>query len=340
MMVKGRCKHSKLHLGVLVGLILFAGGCSLPVHNKSDTSVLKDSKKTQEAWKVQVVPNEVEPGSVAVVKIFPDEGPEEDPKEKKKHSFVGKFEGITLPFFPVVEGQGDGSGSEKKRHYEALLSVPYERKPGSAKLVLVETERSPGSSDTKPSFELDVPFKVKAGNYLSEVLHVDGSRVNPKKKSVLKRIMKERQEVGQLYQQVTLQRYWDGPFRLPLEQSQVTSPFGTRRVYNGRLKSYHTGVDFKAKVKTPIYATAPGKVILAKELFYTGNTVILDHGYGVLTLYAHMSKFNVKKGQMLNDHDLIGLSGKTGRVNGPHLHWMAIVHNVRVNPLALTEVLK
>jgi murein DD-endopeptidase MepM/ murein hydrolase activator NlpD len=117
----------------------------------------------------------------------------------------------------------------------------------------------------------------------------------------------------------------------------VTSSFGSRRVYNGIQSSAHTGLDFKAPKGTPIYAASRGRVALAKNLFFTGNTVILDHGYGVLTLYAHMSKLKVKKGQMVEGGHLLGLSGMTGRVTGPHLHWMAIIHKQKVNPIGLTQ---
>ena len=138
---------------------------------------------------------------------------------------------------------------------------------------------------------------------------------------------------------MTLKKFWQGPFELPI-QSRVTSAFGTRRVYNGVLKSFHTGLDLKAAMNTPIHAAAPGIVALSKNLFYTGNTVILDHGYGILTVYAHMNLRKVKVGDVVDVQQILGLSGKTGRVNGPHLHWQGIAHQVKVNPLGLVQVVK
>jgi len=91
---------------------------------------------------------------------------------------------------------------------------------------------------------------------------------------------------------------------------------------------------------TPVYSAAPGIVVLAKNLFYTGNTVMIDHGYGIITLYAHMTELKVKKDDVVEQRRLLGLSGKTGRVSGPHLHWQAVVHHVKVNPIGLTEVMR
>jgi murein DD-endopeptidase MepM/ murein hydrolase activator NlpD len=99
-------------------------------------------------------------------------------------------------------------------------------------------------------------------------------------------------------------------------------------------------MDLKAAMETPVYSAAPGIIVLAKNLFYTGNTVMMDHGYGVVTLYAHMNELKVKVGEVVPVHKLLGLSGKTGRVSGPHLHWQAVVHHVKVNPIGLTEVMR
>ena len=112
-----------------------------------------------------------------------------------------------------------------------------------------------------------------------------------------------------------------------------------RRLYNGEQRNFHPGLDLKAPVGTKIRAPENGKVVLAKNLFFTGNTVALDHGYGVITLYAHMSKIRVHLGDQVKPGDLLGLSGKTGRVSGPHLHWQAVIRGVKVNPAELTRAM-
>jgi murein DD-endopeptidase MepM/ murein hydrolase activator NlpD len=126
---------------------------------------------------------------------------------------------------------------------------------------------------------------------------------------------------------------------LPID-SKVTSIYGTKRTFNGEMRSFHQGLDLRAKTGTPVRAPAGGTVVLAKDLFFTGNTVILDHGYGIFTIYAHMSKLGVKKGEKVNVKQQLGLSGATGRASGPHLHWGAQVNKSKVNPLELTRVMQ
>jgi len=89
-----------------------------------------------------------------------------------------------------------------------------------------------------------------------------------------------------------------------------------------------------------VRAPAGGVVVMAKNLYFTGNTVLLDHGRGVITLYAHLSRLDVRKGRTVRTGDILGLAGATGRVNGPHLHWGAVVLGEKVNPLDLTKVLR
>ena len=141
-----------------------------------------------------------------------------------------------------------------------------------------------------------------------------------------------------IYNTVTETSYIDKKFILPLE-SNITSAFGTARIYNNSLKGYHSGTDFRAKMGTPIKAANDGKVVLVAKRFYSGGTVLLDHGEGIYTCYFHMSKFNVKKGDRVKRGEILGLSGKSGRVTGPHLHFSARVNAVQVDPLQLISLL-
>lgn len=244
-------------------------------------------------------------------------------KEKvKKGEVYGRYENIRVPLFPAQEFGKDA--------YLGLFGVPYlhEKKEGTFEVFYPENS-SPVAQ---------IPFKVQRADYRSEVLRVDPDKVHPPKKYE-DRIKKEFEEVRAIYQKTTPQRFWTGNFDLPVK-SKITSPFGIRRVYNGSMKSYHRGTDLRAGVGTPIRAPAGGKVVLAKNLYYSGNTVLLDHGYGLYTLYAHLSKIRVKKGAVLKRGKLLGLAGATGRVNGPHLHWGAIIHDTRVDPLYLTKAMK
>lgn len=231
-----------------------------------------------------------------------------------------KFEESEIPFFP-----SDSAQSNKMAHFVALFGVPYNHKPGIVKLTL-----HVGASQVEAAFE------IVDGNYKSETLKVDNKHVSLSKKN-LARLKRDQAEVGALYRVVTSKKLWDGKFQLPIG-SPITSVFGTKRMFNGQMQSFHQGTDLKAPVGTLIMAPAGGKVILAKDLFMSGNTVILEHGYGLFTSYMHMSKFKVKIGQIVKSGDLLGISGKTGRVSGPHLHWGAVVHRSKIDPLDLTKM--
>lgn len=232
----------------------------------------------------------------------------------------GKFEEIDLPFYLT--------GPKESGTYQAVLGVPFDHEPGSSKVVISQSGKQ----------MIELPLDIVDGKYPSEKLKVSKKMVNPPK-SVIKRIQREQAEVGAIYDRLTREKLWNGPFQLPIDSS-ITSVFGTKRIYNKKLKNFHGGVDLRAAIGTPIRAPSSGIVVLAKDLYYTGNTVILDHGYGIITIYAHMSKIEVKEGEKIQANAILGLSGKTGRVNGPHLHWQAVVHHKKINPIELTTVLK
>lgn len=113
---------------------------------------------------------------------------------------------------------------------------------------------------------------------------------------------------------------WHGSFRAPV-LAQPTDSFGTRRMFNGKLASIHKGMDFRAPKGTVVRASNSGVVVLARPLYYEGNCVIIDHGLGLYTVSMHFSQIDVHEGQQVATGDKLGLSGATGRVTGPHLHW-------------------
>ena len=174
-----------------------------------------------------------------------------------------------------------------------------------------------GLVNGKKAFEVSVQIVEK--NYPFETLRVNPKRVKLSKKD-LKRVIKERKILKEVYRNSDKSLLIDKGFIHPL-QSKVTSFYGTRRLYNNVKKSQHLGIDYRAAVGVPIPSSNKGKVVLARNLFYTGNTVILDHGMGIFTLYGHMNKIFVKKGYVAKQGEVLGHAGKTGRVTGPHLHW-------------------
>jgi murein DD-endopeptidase MepM/ murein hydrolase activator NlpD len=108
-------------------------------------------------------------------------------------------------------------------------------------------------------------------------------------------------------------------------------------VLNGEARSPHAVVDFPSASGTPVYAAQSGKVVLAENLYYSGNTVVIDHGYGIHTLYAHLSEIDVHAGDSVEGGAEIGKVGATGRVTGPHLHWGLTVNHARVNALQIVQ---
>ena len=244
------------------------------------------------------------------------------PEDLKDVPVAGFFGETRFPFYPV------GSGG---RMHQGVVGIPFDHPPGPARIrVRIGSGRGAG--------ETELTFNVVPGKYPSEKLRVDPSKVTPPE-SALERIRSEGVEISAVYDDIIFRKYWDGAFRMPV-RSKITSGYGTRRLYNGVKKGFHKGVDLRASVGTPIKAPAPGRVVLAKDLYYTGNTVLLDHGYGIVTIYGHMSRLRVRKGQEVRTGQVLGLAGATGRVNGPHLHWGASVQRVKVNPIELTKVFR
>lgn len=214
--------------------------------------------------------------------------------------------------------------------YCGLIGIPLSAAPQNAVVQLEWT-------DAQGHQAASIPLHIVDGKYKKETLTVDSRRVTPSKKN-LQRIKREKEEIRSIYSSSSDTRRWFGSFKRPLE-GDTTSPYGTRRLFNGQHRSYHTGTDFRAAVGTPVYAANSGIVRLAKNLFYSGNIVIIDHGMGVFTNYAHLSKIEVVAGQLISRGQQIGLSGASGRVSGPHLHWAVKVNGAYVDPLQFLRVI-
>ena len=201
----------------------------------------------------------------------------------------------------------------------ALIAVPY-RQSDPIKLLHVKQHE-------KETFKLP----ITKGIYAQEVLNVEPSKVSPPKEK-LARIKAAAAEAKALYATFTLKRHWNSPFISPL-QNPITSEYGTARVFNDTLQSYHSGVDFRAPVGTPIVASNDGVVVIAKERYYAGGSVVIDHGEGIYSVYYHLSSIAPKVGDRVKKGEFLGLSGATGRVTGPHLHFGFMVQGIPVEPL-------
>jgi murein DD-endopeptidase MepM/ murein hydrolase activator NlpD len=176
------------------------------------------------------------------------------------------------------------------------------------------------------------PIAVVDGGYESQEIELPPDRAALLDPTL---ITSETQKVAVIWAQVSPQRLANGPFQRPIgEQYATTSPYGTRRVYNGGLlSSYHAGQDFGAPEGITVTVPATGVVVLAEPLQVRGNAVIIDHGQGVLTGYWHLSKIFVQPGQAVVPGDLLGLVGNTGLSTGAHLHWEMHIYGLAVDPL-------
>ncbi|HHG74867.1 MAG TPA: M23 family metallopeptidase [Persephonella sp.] len=149
---------------------------------------------------------------------------------------------------------------------------------------------------------------------------------------LIERIKNENRILRKKLSEYTEKKFTESSFIKPLKALSISTPFGAKRIINGKKRSVHWGVDFKAPEGTEVYASLSGRVVLARELFYTGKTVVIDHGLGLHTLYAHLSSIAVKEGQMIKGGQIIGKVGSTGRSTGPHLHFGIYLGGVRVDP--------
>lgn len=204
----------------------------------------------------------------------------------------------------------------------AILPIDYYTSAGDSNLTWI----SPGKT-------VLIPLSVKMASYPIETLSVDPSKVTPPPEA-LERIERERTQAKEIYAHFTPIRYWNKPFIKPLD-SNITSEYGSARTYNGTLQSYHGGVDLRARIPIPVHATNDGIVVLAEERYYSGGTVIIDHGEGLYSCYFHLSRYEVKVGDYVHQGESIALTGDTGRITGPHLHFGFMVHGVQTDPLDL-----
>lgn len=169
---------------------------------------------------------------------------------------------------------------------------------------------------------------------------VTQSKVTPTSAADLKEIKREQRDLGRAITNYESGDAWREGFIVPVD-GKISGNFGNQRIFNGIPKNSHSGIDIAALEGTAVKASGDGKVILSgNDYFYTGNMVIIDHGQGLQTIYAHLKEAKVKEGDRVKKGDIIGLVGKTGRATGSHLHWGASLNNVRFRPHALLEINK
>jgi len=214
---------------------------------------------------------------------------------------------VTIPLYPQPGGSMLG-----------LMPVGVNSKPGEYPLELLDRSGKVLES---------VPYRVVDGRFRVENIAISSA------KSQLKAVPEEKDLVGAFFDKTGAERQWTYELTPPTKGC-MNSTFGVRRAHNGKLTGdYHAGVDQRGAQGTPVYAVADGHVGLTREFGARGNTIALDHGQGVKTMYFHLSAFEVKEGDAVKRGDLIGRIGSTGRSTGPHLHWSLYANAVPLNPL-------
>jgi murein DD-endopeptidase MepM/ murein hydrolase activator NlpD len=182
-----------------------------------------------------------------------------------------------------------------------------------------------------------VPLQVVPAHFRTRKLTVDEAFVNPPPEA-LERIARETAELNDLWAHSATTKLWNGQFVRPVPDP-ANSAFGTRSILNGQPRSPHSGADFNSATGTPIKSPNGGRVVVAGDRYYTGNTVMIDHGLTLFSLFAHLSEIQVKVGDTVTAGDVVGKVGATGRVTGPHLHWSVRLNGTRVDPLSLLAML-
>jgi murein DD-endopeptidase MepM/ murein hydrolase activator NlpD len=241
---------------------------------------------------------------------------------------------VDAPDATSVDGEWLGRGLQFFRGRDgktwfALAGLDVEDPPGASALRIVLHN---GSSSSDRSQRV----VIHPGNYRTGKLTVSPKFVEPGPEA-LTEIHDEQKLKEKVFATSAAEPLWTGDFRAPVS-SPPTDSFGTRRIFNGKLASVHKGMDFRARTGTPVKAGNRGVVVLARPLYYEGNCVVIDHGLGVFSLSMHLSRIDVKEGQQIRMGERIGLSGATGRVTGPHLHWAIRWQGAYLDPAKLLRL--
>src|SRR5688572_3333521 len=218
-----------------------------------------------------------------------------------------------------------------ERQWFGLIGIDVDARPGTYDLVVHGTSER-GAAHAR------ISLPVQERRVETRRIRVAERFMNPPQEEAA-RIAADAQRLARVFAQSQSTRLWHGPFTPPVPGSS-TSGFGRLTVMNNVPRGRHRGVDFRAQEGTPVYAPNAGVVVLASDLYFTGNTVILDHGAGLYSLFAHFSSVAVEEGMHVAGGDLMGKAGATGRVTGPHVHWAVRLKDATIDPLSLISALR
>ena len=259
-------------------------------------------------WSVSLKPAQLFQGGVLEIRVSGEE----------IQTIKGSLREQEIPFF---SGQGS---------FIALLGADLEEKAGPVEISIQAQGKNGEKSEKR------ITLRIREKSFPREKITVPAS-FDRLDEATRRRIEREQELLNRLWALSSLRRWWEGRFLVPVP-GEITSPFGLKRIVNGSPRAPHGGVDLKAALGTEIFAANHGQVVLREELFFSGKSIVLDHGGGLYTMYFHLDDFHVEKDAQVRKGELIGWAGKTGRVTGPHLHWGARLNGARVDPLELLEI--
>ena len=267
----------------------------------------------QNHFRVQSLPSVVKQGEVYPIRAL---GP------TSLKSIYMEFQGVRFPM----------AFSEQMGTFEGLIGIDMNTRPATYPIKIAGTDE--GGVVYLSSFSL----KVEKVDFGVQKLSLPSSMVDLDTKT-LERVNQEAKQLKTLFQTFRDERLWRGTFICPVE-GKLSGAFGLSRIINGKRRSQHTGIDLEAEEGTPVSACNSGMIALVDQHFFSGKSVILDHGWGLFSMYFHLSETLVKEGDRVNKGALLGRVGSTGRSTEPHLHWGISMNGARVDPLSLPGVTK
>ena len=269
------------------------------------------AKQKEVSLKVGWLPSKIEQGDICVVNVLVAKG---------IRSLTGEFQGKDLSFYKVKKG----------RLFRTLIGIDMETDPGTYQLVISAKSRS--GKTVKGRYRIRIKerdFGEQRITLPEEMVELD--------EDTLKQVEDEEKKVKEIWTKERSDRLWRGKFIKPLD-GEVISPFGVRRILNDLPRNRHSGVDLEAGMGEEIRSSNAGIVVLVDELYFSGKSVVVDHGRGLYTMYFHLSRIDVEEGQRVKKGEVLGLAGSTRRSTGPHLHWGVRLHDARVDPFSLLKL--
>src|SRR3954447_22307707 len=292
----------------LTAFLVIAAGVTAPIHpQRAAHAHVLPSADRPEVKNIFWQPDEVKQGSPVLISVELS-----GPAREVNGTWLGK----RIRFAP----------SDKPRLWGALAGADIDHQPGTSELRVSATIHG-------RNVHLAKEIEVREAQFGSGEVNVAQDYVNPTPEEQ-RQIARDELLKKHAFERLTPRPLWNGNFVKPVA-AQSNPSFGESRIMNEEKASRHLGTDFPVKEGTPVFASNAGVVVLAKPLFYEGNCVIIDHGHRLFTVYMHLERLKVRRGQRVRKHAEVGLSGRTGRVTGPHLHFELVWNQLHLDPVQL-----